>query len=255
MRTEEYPEILNNELTTLNDRVKNKWFWEKVDLKVFLAILSLAEPSISQAKVASLLKISPVTMSRLVNSDDIEDRRVRDSWIPILSECLSSVDIEAVRETTEALRNISLQQERERRLLSVQHALEKYFLTINSAYQFDPEHWGRSSDTISFFNETNRWLITLGPTKFRRDRFLQTASYLFSPYTRMRSVQDGDRLSVAFKNPAVFAEAINFLMREDIYDKAIDKKTHYQSLILCDPIKELVLEEFVVFDPKELSNE
>lgn len=254
MRTEEYPEILNSELTTLNDRVKNKRFWEKVDLKVLLAILSLAEPSISQAKVASLLKISPVTMSRLVNSDDIEDRRVRDSWIPILSECLSSVDIKAVRETTEALRNISLQQERERRLLSVQHALEKYFLTINSDYQFDPEYWGNSTDTVCFCNGANRWLITLGPTALR-ERIRSIAFDMFSPFVRMRSLQDGDRISVAFSDAAVFAEIINIITQEKLYEKNIDGQIYYLSLILCDSKNELVLEEFVVSDPKELSNE
>lgn len=244
MGPEEFFELQENSLTEM--RKGERHLWKNVDLRVLLAVLSLAKPSISQAKVASLLKVSPVTLSRLVNSDNRDDHEVREAWIPTLTECLATVDIDTVARTATSLRFISNRYQRERQLVFVQRAAEKHFLKCGLEYKFDPEYWGSSYDTICFYSGERRWLFTLGSAKLDRERSRQTMSNMFSYYDHMSSIQPNDRISIVYANAAVFAEVAKFVMQQEAYGKKVGESAGYRSLVLCDFQKEEILEEIVI---------
>lgn len=227
--------------------------WEQIDLKVLLAIFSLARPSISQAKVASLLKVSPVTLSKLANSESRDDRRIREKWIPLLSESIDAIDLDAVSATVTALQKIYKRRQKEKRVLALRLALEEYFVKNGYNYQCDVEFWGVSNDTIRFYNEETRrqWFFSISSATAdegaRRQRLPKEP---FSNYERMKSIQPGDKLSIVYSDSYMFVEAVRETERNYFEgEERLAWNDYYRSIILCDFQNRTIAEEVLVSMP------
>ena len=197
--------------STVNNIQKNtQWLidWESVDLKVLLSILTLAEPSLTQTRLAQMLKISPVTLSRLVNS---EDHRIREAWIPTLSDCLSSVDLDKINSTTNALLRIKAQINKLHFLTEICPSLDAYSSKQGQGYEIDPLYWGLSDGIIRLYNPKvgGQWLIALGSPSDRTNwRLSRSGLGPFARYRRMQSITQNDKLSILYTDAYSFSQSI-----------------------------------------------
>ena len=192
-------------------------YWREVDLKVLLSVLALAEPTITQTKVSQLIKISPVTLSRLVNSDD---HRIREDWIPILTECLSSVDIRTISSTVSALFRISEQVNQRKLLTEIIPVVESYIHGIDSGYTLDYDFWGIPDGIMRFYHSESdcQWFISLGSPDdgiFWRTK-MRTSIGPFTRFARIQSISENDKVSIIYPDSEWFGASVfgyNFRQR------------------------------------------
>jgi len=225
--------------------------WGSVDLKVLLAVLSLADPPISQAKVASLLKVSPVTLSRLVNSND---HNVRDSWIPVLSDCLVNVDMNTIKSTVDSLNRIHNSLKEKKQLMDLKSVVEGYLLKLGDNYKFDAEYWGQAYNILRFYSEeqNHQWLFSLGRS-FDNDGW-RSSRHPYGPFTRfnrLRSISDSDKISILYSDSVLFAETIKTAKSYFDSSTPMHQIAKYYSFILCSLEEGKVIEEFIVSNPVE----
>ena len=228
--------------------------WGKVDLKVLFAILTLADDPITQTKLAQRLKVSHVTLSRLVNSDD---HRVREAWIPTLAECLVEIDLDRVWTTVNALRNINWHIKDQEFLMKMIPVLEKYISKRGFEYKADLEYWGLTDGIIRFYNakDDSQWLISMGLSKdIESWRLVRTGLGPFSRYRRMQSIGENDRISILYNRIEWFSGSVKMSKYRQTYQHLNANSGSlpcYQSLLFCNPRSDQIEEEYVLLNDDE----
>jgi len=228
--------------------------WSKVDLKVLVAVLSMASPPISQAKLAKQLNISPVTLSRIVTSNDCS---VREEWIPVLTEHLLSVDFPTISSSVDALREISTRTKTARELNDATMFLQNVFSSCKATYMFDKSYWGIPNGIIRFFDTVanRQWLFILGK-EFDYKSWRSSTSGLgpFSKFLRLQSMlSSNDKVSVLYFDPTSFNQSV----KTSSYPRDIRVKNHFrldqklpcfQSLILGNLENQSIEAEYALTD-------
>ena len=227
--------------------------WENVDLKVLLNVLSLADPPITQAKVAQMLKVSPVTLSKLVHSTD---HRIREEWVNTLCECLDTINFNTIQTTITALIHIQSQLAEQKWVKSIIPVLEEYFdANYPDKYQFDSNYWGISNGIIRFYNKTEniQWLFSRGSEQDGdRWRLSRRGIGPFNPFVSIKSFSSNDRASIFYEDIDSFSSSVK--MANYRYDNAhffnvpLNQFPFYKSLFLYNPQSGQIEEEYVLPD-------
>lgn len=236
------------------NRTRIDELWARVDLKALMAILSLSDPPVSQAKIAESLNLSKMTLSRWVRATGLSKRPPRKEWLPVLEGYLEYVDdleIERITETAKVLQYIKELQKKEHDysvLLVAVEIIRKHLLSHGRGYTFDAEYSGRNYNVFRFCKtddvsgEVNRWYFQVIPAENDGENQVYLERGVFSGLTGMSLVDAGDRLSVVYFSSAFFGDAIKDTMRRMIGDR----ENQYRSLFLCDYEQGAVVEEMVL---------
>lgn len=226
-----FPEVVTQELIDA---------WTQIDLKLFLSLLSLAEPAITQTKVAKDLKISPVTLSRIVNSDN---RKIKAEWVSIFTQYLDELDVSGIQKDVETLGHINSNLRRQIYTKQAIPAISQYLSKQGFEYQYDESFWGLADGILRFsINQNHQWLFSTSVVHdTNKWRFRKDGIGPFSNLWRMKSITQSDRISVVYRDSAAFGRSVKYVRRDLDYPC-------YHSLILLDDRCSEVVEEYVLFE-------
>lgn len=221
--------------------------WKNVNLKVLLAVLGLAEKPITQAKVAQLLGMSPVTMSRIVSSGDYS---IREEWIPVLSECLETVDMDVVAQTIHSLSEVFSAIKNYEKISMMVPAIEFHLRKKGIEYSFDADFWGTELGLVRFSTiEKERWFFAIDD-EMKKDFYAWQVNLKY-PFDNLaiRQLTEQGRISKVFYDKNRFARAIKLWAKMVQRSRSgILRETqavHYYSFILIDSTRREV-EEYVL---------
>lgn len=177
--------------------------WEQIDTKILIALFSLADPPITQSELANRLSISPVTLSRIVNS---EKRYVRRDWIPSLKQILSDVKLPDIQQTLTAVNEIRRNEEQERFIGLFPGILRAHFEKADYCdFEYDKNYWGIGVGLVRFVNRTTRqqWLIDINPALNGYD-----PDHEASIFMNLMSIKSDDKVSLVFTSGERMANAL-----------------------------------------------
>lgn len=222
--------------------------WKNVNLKVLLAVLGLAEQPITQAKTAQLLGMSPVTMSRIVSGGDYS---IREEWVPVLSECLRTVDMDMVAQTIHSLSEIFSAIKNYEKISTMVPAIELYLHEKGIDYSFDADYWGTELGLVRFSTiEKKRWFFAIDDEK-KKDFYAWQVNLKY-PFdnSAIRQLTEQGRISKVFYDKNRFTRAIKLWAKAEQRNRSGTLREtqagQYYSFLLIDSTRREV-EEYVLY--------
>lgn len=227
--------------------------WAEIDLKTFMAVLSLTGSPVSQTRIAESLNTSQMAVSRWMSG---EGKITKKEWQPVLGEYLKGVndlDLEHVAMAIHTLQEIKELYREEwefsARLAAIK-AITGYFSLKGLTYVLDTDYSGWNYDMIRFRRadggdgEASFWYFYVVPAKSADENqvYLESLNGVFSYHESMSMISKRDRCSVVYFYSKLFGDAIKDTMRR----MTGNQENQYRSLFLCDYEQGVVVEEMVL---------
>lgn len=181
---------MENALDILNEEILKLEMedFSNVDLRTFITYLSLCNSNMSQAVIARELEISPVTLSKALNSTEQPTGIKNEKWLRTL---ISLLEVANNPDVAKSWRNFLFQmryfecyQER----LETIHIISDYFLSKNSGYTLSvPQDAGSIRKYALFTNQEKKRLFVF----VDRRRYSASDFFLFPREFALRNITCG----------------------------------------------------------------
>lgn len=186
-------EELKLELDILNTKE-----FSGVDLKTFISYLTLCDPTITHAKIAKILGITPVALSRSLNSTS-SDSRFKEEWCEKLLDAFSYIDIGKARDNWNNLLKLVTHIERRKTYLVLADLMIQYLNMRTDGFCFNPKSYSLSPEHLLFERGEEKWVIFI-----QYQKVLPMHSQALWMYPRSTEMQKAGHFSVICLNNQIY---------------------------------------------------
>lgn len=169
-----------------------------VDLKTFISYLMLCDPTITQAKIAKILGITPVALSRSLNSTSGEFK-FKEEWSEKLLDAFSHIDIGKARDNWNNLLQLVNHLERRQTYLALADLMIQYLDMHADGFCFNSQSYSLSPSHLLFERGEEKWVFFI-----QHQKILPSYAHTLWPYPRSTELQKAGHFSVICQSNQVY---------------------------------------------------
>ena len=159
-----------------------------VDLKTFISYLMLCDPTITQAKIAKILDITPVALSRSLNSVS-GDFKFKEEWSEKLLDAFAYIDLDKARDNWNNLLQLVNHLERRNTYLALADLMIQHL--YSDGYCFNPKSYTLSPNHLLFERGDEKWVFFI-----QHQKLIPSSARTIWPYPRCTELENARQYSI-----------------------------------------------------------
>ena len=159
-----------------------------VDLTTFISYLMLCDPTITQAKIAKILDITPVALSRSLNSVS-GDFKFKEEWSEKLLDAFAYIDLDKARDNWNNLLQLVNHLERRNTYLALADLMIQHL--YSDGYCFNPKSYTLSPNHLLFERGDEKWVFFI-----QHQKLIPSSARTIWPYPRCTELENARQYSI-----------------------------------------------------------